>query len=80
MDKAVQLSDPCFLDENIAIIKNTLLNNQYPSSFIDTDVKKVLNVSKQPIVENTDDSVFSEKTYRVSTPFVNQIATKIKRV
>ena len=84
VDKAVNLSAPKYLEENIAIIQETLLNNHYPLDFINTYIRKRLEFLKKLIIskgkkpEKNESS--SEKTLYITTSFVNQVAPKLNRV
>ena len=52
VDKAISLSHPSFHTENIKIIKNILLNNKYPLSFISKYTTQRIKFLKNRI--NTD--------------------------
>ena len=80
VDKALKLSDPQFFDQNITIIKNALKNNHYPSDFIDKYVKKRLDYLKHVDIKNSVEIDNPCKVYRITTPFINQIAPKLKQV
>ena len=54
VDKAILLSDKNFHKENLTIVKQLLLNNDYPSKFIDCYVEKRINTLEYRIDDNNN--------------------------
>ena len=76
VDKAFYLSYPRFFHDNITIIKNTLINNHYPPTFIDKYIKKRLHVLTQSSITNSN----TEKKNYVVTPYIKQNVPKSKHM
>ena len=80
-DKALKLCDPWFLNDNIALVKKTLLNNHYPLTFIEIFVKKRLeNLKRSDAVQTSTLETLPDKVYNIVAPYISRVAHEIKRV
>jgi len=83
VDHAILLSDERFHVTNLEIIKSILLNNGYPISVVQKQIKK-----RCKMIENnkmTGDGIKhmnnnDNKNYTLTVPFVNNVSNDIKRI
>lgn len=83
VDRAIKLSDKKFHYSNIKLLKNILMDNNYPLSFINKYIKKRLNKIKQQNynisnnIENCQTQELQSKIY-TTIPFIPNLSEKIK--
>ena len=80
VDKGILLADAKFHDYNLKLIKRMLLNNNYPSKFIDRNIKRRLNYifNNKPELQNNKITELESKpkivipfNYNINSDLVN---------
>ena len=82
VDRAVLLSDKEFIDENLKIIENTLLNNNYPKDFIKKQIKnRFFHIKNKNSNSNNNDNNINDNNHKAfcSIPYVNGLSERIRR-
>jgi len=82
-DHAILLSDERFHLENLEIVKTILLNNCYPITLINKQLKDRFKALKNnKLIDQNITSVNSEnnKKYTLLVPYVNKVSNDIKRI
>ncbi|XP_011858314.1 PREDICTED: uncharacterized protein LOC105555883 [Vollenhovia emeryi] len=82
VDQAVLLSDSRFHDANINIIKDILLNNSYPPSFIDKHINRRLHHLKHHTGSDTTvpTDINRDFTNSITIPYVGNVSDVIKKI
>jgi len=82
IDRAVLLSSPKFIKQNINKVKDILKTNNYPQKFINKYIKKRLNIIKNRKQKDEHISQNEERKKRKfhSFPYTNNISEKITKV
>lgn len=78
IDRAIKLSDLNNREENIDLVKNTLLSNIYPLPLIDTIIKERINYIYNSSYKKTKNFVPDKLNSNITLPYVKTFSEKLE--
>ena len=79
VDKATCLADKIFHNKNINIIKEFLVNNEYPLKFVNYNIKKRLQKIKFSEPSNSLSKDYNNCNFNISIPYIPKFFNEVKK-